>query len=126
MGINKVTTQDVTKQLVKDMRDIYKPKDPMSEEEKQKLKDRYANDPRLKKCLEEPELSSLQIDKLDRETVKQMKLDLDNLIMVLEVAFSKLKKMKKVILIIGNTGCGKSTLLGSILYGSDQLHSTKI
>lgn len=57
-----------------------------------------------------------------------MPCSLENIMFVLERAFTSLKKLqnKNIILAIGNTGCGKSTLLTSMMYGPESLEMIKI
>ena len=57
-----------------------------------------------------------------------MPCSLENIMFVLERAFTSLKKLqnKNIILAIGNTGCGKSTLLTSMMYGPESLELIKI
>ena len=100
----------------------------MPEEEKQKLRDMYANDAKLKKCLTAPSYSYSEIVDINRDEIEEMELKLHNLKVVLEAAFKKIKqfRIRKAYLVIGNTGCGKSTLLSAILYGSNVLALKKI
>ena len=126
MGLTSRSNQQSYQDLVESIQ-IYKPVDPMPEEEKQKLREMYANDDKLLKCLSAPNYNFTEIVDFQRDDIQKMELKLHNLKMVLEAAFLKIKqvRIRKAYLVIGNTGCGKSTLLSALLYGSKVLVQKK-
>ena len=65
---------------------------------------------------------------LNKENVKPLQFNLDNLVMILEEAYKTLNKVNQsnLILAVGNTGCGKSTMMTSLMFGVDALEETKI
>ena len=67
-------------------------------------------------------------DLVDKEKVKKLKCNLQNIYKVLQVAFETLSPAKdaNLVVAVGNTGCGKSTMLSSIIFGPDCLQKTQI
>ena len=106
-----------------EFRKLFDATDPISEEKKQELKEKYKNDWRVQHMLKEPDYSAQEIVDIDRVTVRNMEPKFANLRSVLERAFQNIKQhnIEHAILVIGNTGCGKSTLLSSLVYGPDVL-----